>query len=996
MKNFLQTFTNFFLQKNNFSNRVLVFLILTCSLFSTQQLHAQCSGLQVIGFMSGTPDVIYLQATSNIPANTIFHITDNEWTGSGFNNTSEGEETWTSPSTVLPAGSIIQISGSTSSATATCGTASGVPNLAASGDEIFITSSAPATSGMTTNDVCFGVIFLNGSSANLTGITGVNLGSTAHGAFNSGDITDPNDWSIDNNSANLTFPTASCAASSSPEINVQDAGMDVACGATGTTIFNAGSVSTASGTAPITVTIQNTGTSDLNISALTIGGTNPSDFTITSPTTFPIVVAASGSTNVTISFDPSVDGARAATLTIANDDADEASCILPLNGTGTPTAATPITFDALPDCDDMLGGAGTSAAANTMYVHISNLNNLDISAATTFTSSAGTVVGSIAAGAPSGTIQITGLTAANYGTVITLTANNNGNTNTVQLPVIICGFNVQNGGNGLTPNATTNGVFCADQNGVTGPGVLVESVPSTALTSGNNITSTYVYVLVDTDNSDAIIAQNNSGLFSAPNVVSGTNYEVYAFNVNNADLSTFEGAIVPGTTAIDDITGMMGSFATLCYSNCWNVVFSPDCFVCPTLTTLTDPADICVGDNFDAITASGFTAAQMNQTIGGGAFGIQFVTFTGNTAPTDAYTGGTNLGAVTNANLTTSDTEATLAANTVGSSLAVGTYQLCAILSPTPTAATCRPQVCQTVVINPLPVATVNDPVVCMGTTSETLTVTATSGTPTTYTIDFDATAEGAGFADVTTVTSTTSATFVIPNGAAAATYNGVITFIDANGCSGTDPFTITINANPVATVNDPAVCMGTTSETLTVTATSGTPTTYTIDFDATAEGAGFADVTTATSTTGANFVIPNSAAAATYNGVITYFDANGCSGTDPFTVTVNQPVVVEAGSPTSICSTGTIDLNGLGASISGGTNTGTWTSTTGGTFDNSGVFGSATIYTPSTADIAAGTVTLTLTATGALSPCPNESDTVTITISNVSCNGSFPWNGNN
>ncbi|SNR15013.1 Ig-like domain-containing protein [Tenacibaculum jejuense] len=196
--------------------------------------------------------------------------------------------------------------------------------------------------------------------------------------------------------------------------------------------------------------------------------------------------------------------------------------------------------------------------------------------------------------------------------------------------------------------------------------------------------------------------------------------------------------------------------------------------------------------------------------------------------------------------------------------------------------------------VNPNPVATVNDPEVCMGTTSSSLTVTATTGTPTNYTIDYDAAAEAVGFTDVSSATSLSGATFVIPGGAAANTYNGVITYIDANGCSGTDAFTIEINENPVATVNDPEVCMGTTSSSLTVTATTGTPINYTIDYDAAAEGAGFTDVTSASSLTGATFVIPAAAPEAIYNGIITYIDANGCSGTDAFTVTVNaNPVAV-------------------------------------------------------------------------------------------------------
>ncbi|WP_299840367.1 hypothetical protein, partial [uncultured Tenacibaculum sp.] len=206
-----------------------------------------------------------------------------------------------------------------------------------------------------------------------------------------------------------------------------------------------------------------------------------------------------------------------------------------------------------------------------------------------------------------------------------------------------------------------------------------------------------------------------------------------------------------------------------------------------------------------------------------------------------------------------------------------------------------------TVTINANPVATVNDPSVCVGDTSATLTLTATTGSPTQYTIDYDAAAEAAGFSDVTTSTSLTGATFTIPGAAAANTYGGTITYIDANGCSGTDAFTVTINANPVATVNDPSVCVGDTSATLTLTATTGSPTQYTIDYNAAAEAAGFSDVTTSTSLTGATFTIPGAAAANTYSGTITYIDANGCSGTDAFTVTINANPVATVNDP-SVC----------------------------------------------------------------------------------------------
>ena len=75
------------------------------------------------------------------------------------------------------------------------------------------------------------------------------------------------------------------------------------------------------------------------------------------------------------------------------------------------------------------------------------------------------------------------------------------------------------------------------------------------------------------------------------------------------------------------------------------------------------------------------------------------------------------------------------------------------------------------------------------------------------------------------------------------------------NSCSQEDTATLsTVNPNPLATVNDPSVCVGDTSATLTVTATTGSPTQYTIDYNAAAEAAGFSDVTTNTSLIGASF----------------------------------------------------------------------------------------------------------------------------------------------
>jgi len=111
--------------------------------------------------------------------------------------------------------------------------------------------------------------------------------------------------------------------------------------------------------------------------------------------------------------------------------------------------------------------------------------------------------------------------------------------------------------------------------------------------------------------------------------------------------------------------------------------------------------------------------------------------------------------------------------------------------------------------------------------------------------------------------------------------------------------------------------------------------------------------------------------------------------------------VTADAGTGQTICSTATVDLTALGASIGPAGVAGfgaTWTSSGGGTFDDgAGEFGVALTYTPDAAEIAAGQVMLTLTTddpAGFGSACLPASDDVLIVILKVDC-GMFPWDGN-
>ncbi|KUJ59173.1 hypothetical protein AR687_24510, partial [Flavobacteriaceae bacterium CRH] len=124
-----------------------------------------------------------------------------------------------------------------------------------------------------------------------------------------------------------------------PEINLKGNNVsigdyDITPSTTDHTDF--GSTDTASGTITRTFTIENTGNANLNLTAtpkVSISGANTTDFTVTTQPTSP-VVATNGTTTFSVSFNPSATGIRTATISIANNDADENPYTFAIQGTG--------------------------------------------------------------------------------------------------------------------------------------------------------------------------------------------------------------------------------------------------------------------------------------------------------------------------------------------------------------------------------------------------------------------------------------------------------------------------------------------------------------------------------------------------------------------------------------------------------------------------------------------------------------------------------------
>ncbi|MFN4910180.1 MAG: beta strand repeat-containing protein, partial [Flavobacteriales bacterium] len=220
------------------------------------------------------------------------------------------------------------------------------------------------------------------------------------------------------------------------------------------------------------------------------------------------------------------------------------------------------------------------------------------------------------------------------------------------------------------------------------------------------------------------------------------------------------------------------------------------------------------------------------------------------------------------------------------------------------------------VVGNPTMAITAN-PSVCQGTTVSSLVFSGTTNSPNQYSIDYDPTANAASFTDVVNQSLTGSPIPIsIPAGASPATYNANLTIVNTStGCQGIYPITIAVNAIPTATFGgNPSVVVGTTTSSIALTNTVGSPNQYSINYDATANGAGFNDLTNQSLAGNAiPITIPAGAAAGTYNATITLTNTStNCSSTSvAVTVTLNAsaPPTITLGTSPSIC-TGTTLAN--------------------------------------------------------------------------------------
>lgn len=255
------------------------------------------------------------------------------------------------------------------------------------------------------------------------------------------------------------------------------------------------------------------------------------------------------------------------------------------------------------------------------------------------------------------------------------------------------------------------------------------------------------------------------------------------------------------------------------------------------------------------------------------------------------------------------------------------------------TSGACPDSLTQTVTVNALPTIVTSDETICLG---GSVTLTASGATSYTWSPG--------------TYLNTTTGASVVSTPTADILYT--VTGIDANGCQNTATANVVVQGNaPIDAGNDTTICNG---GSVTLTATGGA--TYTWD-----QSLGV----------GNNFVVsPTTTTTYTVDGV----DANGCTGTDQVTITVNPVPTVNPVADQTVCANAAVSGVNFSGSVPGTTYD--WVNSdptiglaANGTGNIAGFTGTNTGTAPVTA-----TITVTPTANG----CVGTPTDFTITVNPI------------
>ena len=237
-----------------------------------------------------------------------------------------------------------------------------------------------------------------------------------------------------------------------------------------------------------------------------------------------------------------------------------------------------------------------------------------------------------------------------------------------------------------------------------------------------------------------------------------------------------------------------------------------------------------------------------------------------------------------------------------------------------------------TVTVNPLPTITVdaNATAVCYSSNAQTTTLayTATSNSPTTYSISWNSSPLNS-FAVVTDASlSGNSITIDVPAGTAPGSYSGTISAKNANGCQSSPGKTFTVTVNPLPTITvdatATAVCYSSNAQTTSLGYSGATdsPTTYSISWNSSPTNSFVAVNDASLSGNSITIDVPAGTAPGSYSGTISVKNVNGCQSSPgkTFTVTVNPlPTITVDATATAVCYSSNAQTTSLG--YSGATN---------------------------------------------------------------------------
>ena len=501
---------------------------------------------------------------------------------------------------------------------------------------------------------------------------------------------------------------------------------------------------------------------------------------------------------------------------------------------------------------------------------------------------------------------------------------------------------------GTVAGTTTTGIWSSTGNGTFSP-------------SATDLNAVYTPGSTDLSNGGSVITLTSTGAISCPNSTASFNLTIMPAPVVNAGASQTicagSTATLNGSVTAGGNTGTWSGPGTFSPNeNALNAVFTPNaaavsagtatltltstngCVVRTAQTTISITPQPVVNAGGDLIVCEGSPASLNGSVTVGGSAGIWSSSGSGTFSPS----------------ATTLNATYTPSANDISA----GSITL--ILTSTDGCAVATDDLSLTITLSPI-VSAGSDQLICQGSTV-TMSGSVTAGGST-----GQWSSSGTGtFSSSSDLTATYT-----PSSSDITSGNVTLTLASTNGCVVHDDHMIlTIAPAPVVNAGaDAEVCASNAVHDLNGSVTVG--------------GSQGMWTTDGTGTFSPNASALNATYAASAADIadgsitLTLTATDGCSPiADSKVVLIRPTPVVSAGPDRTICEGQTVSLSG---SVNGSTNTGQWSTSGSGSFSPSATALNAT-YTPSSADITAGNVTITLTATNS-APCAATSSSFVLTI---------------